>query len=371
MKSLIVAENAGFCMGVKRAVDMVIELAKKSKKQIYTYGPLIHNPQVIELLKQKGVTVVDKNKLPKKGIIVIRTHGIEPSVNKKFMEYGLTVFDATCPFVKKVQNIIQEYSGKGYKIIIIGDKGHAEVDSYLGYAKDMGVVISGTKELAEIDARGKICIVAQTTQDRKIFNEIVKKIKQKNPETKVFDTVCNATSKRQEEALKISRVADAMIVVGGKNSANTRRLVDICKSTGAATFFIEKAKDLRVEELAKYKKIGITAGASTSKNTIQEVINCINANFNAGIPEGTAFQQKVWKEIAQIPCGETKTYKEIAKAIGSPHAYRAVGQACNKNPIPIVIPCHRVVSSDGSLGGYSRGIEAKKLLLDMEKAGRK
>lgn len=275
MHKIIVAKNAGFCMGVKRAVDMVLELAKKSSGPIYTYGPLIHNPQVIKLLAKKDIKVLDKNVIPKRGTIVIRTHGVKPEIRKNFEKRGLNVYDATCPFVKKVQHIINEYSDKGYTIVIVGDKGHAEVDSYLGYSHNKGIVVSSLDDVKNANISGKVCVVAQTTQDKKIFQKIVKKIETKC-DAKVFDTICNATSKRQEETMDISRVADAMIVVGGSNSANTKRLVDICKSSGTPTYFIETAKELELGKLAKYNVIGITAGASTSKETIQEVVKLIN-----------------------------------------------------------------------------------------------
>lgn len=263
-------------MGVKRAVDMVMELLGKTNGTVYTYGPLIHNPQVTELLANKGIIIIDKNKMPKKGAVIIRTHGIEPDIRKRLSESGIKLYDATCPFVIKVQRIIEEYSKKGYTIIVIGDKGHAEVDSYLGYAGDKGIVISGVNEVDRLDIKGKVCIVAQTTQDRKRFNEIINKLKKYSLELKVFDTICSATSKRQEEALRMSHRVNAMIVVGGRNSANTLRLAEICHSTSVPTYFIERAEELNLNELVRYKTIGITAGASTSKETIKEVVDVIN-----------------------------------------------------------------------------------------------
>lgn len=297
MEKVIVAKTAGFCMGVKRAVDMTLELIKKTNGPVYTYGPLIHNPQVIELLAKKGVIVLDKNILPEEGTVIIRTHGINPDIKKRFEESGVKIFDATCPFVKNVQRIIEEYSRQGYTIIIVGDKGHAEVDSYLGYANGKGMVVSSIDEVDNIlrgqtsrDSRGqtsqnkggikgKICVVAQTTQDKKRFNEIVDGVKGLAGEVRVFDTICNATSKRQEEAIVMSKKVDAMVVVGGRNSANTLRLAELCKSTGTQTYFIEKAEELNLDELVRYKTIGITAGASTSRETIREVMDYINEKF--------------------------------------------------------------------------------------------
>lgn len=276
MKNLIVAKTAGFCMGVKRAVDMTLELINKSEGPVYTYGPLIHNPQIIELLAKKGVVVLEKTDTPKEGTIVIRTHGISPSMRKKLESCGINISDATCPFVKNVQRIIEEYSKKGYTILIVGDKGHAEVDSYMGYADNKGIVISSVDELDKQDIQGKVCVVSQTTQDKRRFNEIIDRLRNMDIELAIFDTICNATSKRQEEALEISNKVDAMIVVGGKNSANTLRLAEICKSTDTPTYFIERPEELNLGELSRYATIGITAGASTAKETIQEVVDYIN-----------------------------------------------------------------------------------------------
>lgn len=276
MEKIIIAKNAGFCMGVKRAVDMTLDLVNRSDGPVYTYGPLIHNPQVIELLAKKGVIVIDKNRVPARGTIVIRTHGIKPGMRRKLEGCGIKIYDATCPFVKNVQRIIEEYSKKGYAILIVGDKGHAEVDSYMGYADDKGIVVGSVDELDRLDIVGRVCIVSQTTQDKKIFNEIINKLKNMGVELAIFDTICNATSSRQEETLEISHKVDAMIVVGGRNSANTLRLAEISRVSNTPTYFIERAGELDLEELQRYNTIGVTAGASTSKETIQEVVDYIN-----------------------------------------------------------------------------------------------
>ena len=264
-------------MGVKRAVDMAVKLAEENPgRAIYTIGPLIHNPQVIELLAKKGVKVLDKAIPAKDSVVIIRTHGIPPETKKQFQDLGVVLHDATCPFVVKVQRIIEKYKDEDYRIIIIGDKGHAEVDSYLGYAGIKGVVISSVEEAKKIELIGDVCVVAQTTQDKKIFSEVVNIMKQKNANIKVFDTICSATNQRQKEALDLSNSVDAMIVVGGKNSANTVRLFEICQSAGTKTLFIERVGELDLKEVSNYETVGVTAGASTSNETIQEVVCRIN-----------------------------------------------------------------------------------------------
>lgn len=275
-QKIIVAKTAGFCMGVKRAVDMITEVLKKKEGKVYTYGPLIHNLQVTELLSEKGVIIIDNNRIPKEGTVVIRAHGISPRIQRQLEATRISFCDATCPFVVKVQRIISDYARKGYIIIIIGDKGHAEVESYLGYAEGKGVVVDTVNKLDSIPDGYKYCVVAQTTQDVQKFGEIVLALKGRfKAKLKVHNTICNATSRRQEEAVRLSGNVDAMIVVGGMNSANTLRLVSKCQATGTPTYFVERPTELSLGEISKYPTIGITAGASTPQKVIKEVVRYI------------------------------------------------------------------------------------------------
>jgi len=275
---IIITKNAGFCMGVKRAVDKTVEILSKEKKPIYTFGPLIHNPQVIELLSKKGAIAIEDGSIPKEGTVIIRAHGITPKIQKELDKASINIINLTCPFVIKVQKIISDCANKGYYTIIIGDKGHAEVESYLGYSKGNGMVVDVLNRIKSIPSSEKYCVVAQTTQERKVFNKIVSLLKDKLQDNLiVYDTICNATSERQKETVKIAKKTDAMIVIGGKNSANTLRLVDICKKIKKPTFFIEKPNDLDLNRICKYKSIGITAGASTPQSVIKETVEYIES----------------------------------------------------------------------------------------------
>lgn len=258
------AKTAGFCMGVKRAVDMVLDVARqRGKKQVFTYGPIIHNPQTIELLKKRGVLPVDRIDEIEEGIVVVRAHGISPQERKELERKNVEIFDATCPRVARVQSIIRKHALSGYKIIIVGDREHPEVIALLGYSSDQGTVIRNKEAVETLPLYEKVCVVAQTTQNLEEYDEIIKTIEKKFPLVEVFDTICSSTEKRQAEIRELAAEMDGIIIVGGKNSANTKRLAGISQKQGTPTFHIETADELRSIDLSKYGKIGISAGAST------------------------------------------------------------------------------------------------------------
>ncbi len=261
-------------MGVRRAMNIVLDAANEKKGKLYTYGPLVHNPQAIEMLKQKGVEILDDNSVSN-ATVVLRAHGVTPDERKKIKEAGNIICDATCPHVAKAHAIIKKEIRQGYKAIIIGDRGHAEVNGLLGYTDGNGFVVENIADIDNLPELDKACIIAQTTQDRKIFQEIIEKIKKKIPDVKIFDTICDSTNMRQKEVLELAKEVDAMVVVGGKNSANTRRLYEISLSVGIPSFHIEHEDELDNLGMEQYENIGLMAGASTPNWVINKVIDKI------------------------------------------------------------------------------------------------
>ncbi len=274
---ITIAKTAGFCMGVRRAVEIAIEEANSRKgiESINTFGPLIHNPQVLELLEDKNIKCIEQ--IPEKGsgTIIIRAHGVPPVTKKKLKNAGFRVLDATCPRVVKVQAIIKKHASTGFKVIIAGDHHHAEVIGLLGYAEDHGVVINSMEEFDALPSYEKAIVVAQTTQNTKFYKELEKKIIDKFPNYKFFNTICDSTEKRQEEIKNISAKVDAIVVVGGKNSGNTKRLKEVALQQGTKAFHIESEKELDTDYIASLDKIGITAGASTPNWIISQVYNSV------------------------------------------------------------------------------------------------
>ncbi len=268
------AKTAGFCMGVRRAMNIVLDAASKKEGKLYTYGPLVHNPQAIEMLRQKGVEIIE-NETVSNATVILRAHGVAPEERKRLKETGNLICDATCPHVARAHSIIKKGINKGYNAIIIGDKGHAEVNGLLGFAGDRGYVVENTNDVDKLPDLENAYVVAQTTQDRKTYEEIIDKIKKKVPNTEIFDTICDSTNMRQKEALELAEEVDAMVVIGGKNSANTKRLYEISLSTGTPSFHIEAEDELDSLGLEQYENIGVMAGASTPNWVINKVIDRI------------------------------------------------------------------------------------------------
>ncbi|MGM0607522.1 MAG: 4-hydroxy-3-methylbut-2-enyl diphosphate reductase [Candidatus Muiribacteriota bacterium] len=285
MKRIIkIADKAGFCFGVERAEKIAFDTLNKFKKNIYTLGPLIHNPLVVKALEEKGIYEVSEDiiKNTEKGsTLIIRSHGIEKDLKEKLTDKGYNVVDATCPFVKKAKEVGQDYYDRGYKVIILGDKNHPEVKGIHSYTDYKGIIIKNEIHLKEIlpDINGKIGIIAQTTQNKETFEKCVNLLKKDNREFTYYYTICSATQLRQESAISLAGESDCMIVVGGYNSANTKRLVEICKQICKNVIWIEKAEELNFNTLKKYKKIGITAGASTPIWSIKKTYDRIKLKF--------------------------------------------------------------------------------------------
>ena len=270
-----VAKSAGFCFGVKRAVDMVYEEAKKNTK-VYTLGPIIHNEQVVQDLESKGVQVlhsIEELKEEKDAVVIIRSHGITKQMQDALEKKEISIVDATCPFVKKIHNIVHEKWNEGYEIIVVGSAKHPEVQGICGWCDNCCSVIETLEEAQKYTQKEpkKICIVAQTTFNYKKFDKMVEIIAKKRYDIVVVNTICNATNERQVEARKIAAESDAMIVIGGRNSSNTQKLYEICKEECKHTYYIQQLEDLDLEKLQTCRNVGITAGASTPNNIIEEV----------------------------------------------------------------------------------------------------
>lgn len=271
------ARSAGFCFGVKRAVDKVYEQAGVLDKTVYTYGPIIHNEEVVKDLEAKGVVVINsKEELERlrHGCVVIRSHGARKEIYDIIRKKGLQLVDATCPFVKKIHKIVERESRAGVQIVIIGNAKHPEVEGIEGWSVSDVIVIENEAEAEQfqVNPKKKVCIVSQTTFNYNKFNKLVEIISKKGYDILVLNTICNATAERQTEAKAIAGEADAMIVIGGKQSSNTQKLFEICKKECENTYYIQTLEDLDVEKLHSMGCVGITAGASTPNILIEEVL---------------------------------------------------------------------------------------------------
>jgi 4-hydroxy-3-methylbut-2-enyl diphosphate reductase len=267
---ILVAKMAGFCFGVKRAIDIAFQVAEEKREGVYTLGPIIHNPQVVEMLKEKGIIPVDDIKTKREiKALIIRTHGIPLHLLNELSSMGCEIIDATCPFVKKAQCYAKLLKEEDYQVVILGEKDHPEVKGLMSYSGDDVIVVDGKTPLPRL--KKKVGIVVQTTQPLEALKKVLSDAIEHAEEIKVYNTICNSTALRLKETEKMAREVDVMFVVGGKNSANTTQLARLCSSLSVPTYHIETSSEIKEEWLNGAKKVGITAGASTPDWIIKEV----------------------------------------------------------------------------------------------------
>lgn len=271
-----VAKHAGICYGVERALKLAAGAAE-SGSPVHTLGPLIHNPQAVSALKQRGVEVASSLTEVPTGTLVIRTHGVEPATIELARASGLDVIDATCPHVSKAHEAAEELRRGGYVVVIVGEADHPEVEGIMAHAGGEAIVVSSAEELPERLGSRRIGIVVQTTQSLRRLDEVVEAILPRASEVRVFNTICSATSKRQRAAEELAATVDVMIVVGGHNSGNTTRLVEICSAVNSRVHHVETPDELDSAWFDAAESVGVTAGASTPDEQMQAVIRAIEA----------------------------------------------------------------------------------------------
>uniref|UniRef100_A0A7C3NDT3 4-hydroxy-3-methylbut-2-enyl diphosphate reductase n=1 Tax=candidate division WOR-3 bacterium TaxID=2052148 RepID=A0A7C3NDT3_UNCW3 len=275
---IVVAKNSGFCFGVKRAMKIIDDLEKFSKeKPLYTLGPIIHNPQVVDSLEEKGIFPLEDVSKVKKGSLILRTHGVEKKLLDKIKRKNIKYIDATCPFVANAHNYVKKLFKEGYLVVIFGEKDHPEILAINSQIDNKGIVVEKKEDVKKIFnlKDRKIGVISQTTQSLEKFKEIVCELMDNFKEIYVVNTICNATSLRQNSAVEVAKKVDLMLVIGGKNSGNTKRLFQICYALNKNTFHIETYKEIESfkEKVLKSKSVGLVAGASTPDWIIDEVVN--------------------------------------------------------------------------------------------------
>lgn len=273
------AKTAGFCWGVERALDIALDTANEAQGPVFTHGPLIHNPQTVELLREKNVHVSDPAGSPANGgLLVIRAHGISPQVRERLRGSGAAIRDATCPLVAKVHGIIRKHSRQGAFTVIIGERGHPEVEGHTGYAEAGSCLVTCLEDVEKLPpVGGEVVVVAQTTINMGEWGHVVDALQAKYPQARMFNTICDATEVRQEEVRRLAPGVDLMVVVGGRNSGNTNRLAEVAREAGAESVLIETEREIDPAFIQRFKRIGVTAGASTPDWMIRRVVNRIEA----------------------------------------------------------------------------------------------
>ncbi len=303
--TILLARTAGFCFGVNNAINIVYNLLEDGSKDIATLGPIIHNEQMIDELRQKGVKIIsDVSQIPENSKIIIRAHGVTPDIYKDLEHRNIELVDSTCPYVKKIHNLVSLMYSDGYTIVVAGDKKHPEVIGINGWCENTAYIANEPEDVEDFpQIDGPCCLVAQTTITKEKFEKIYTKLKEKCKIIKKFDTICNATITRQTEAEEIARKSDVMLVVGSKKSSNTQKLFDICKKHCENTYYIETYGDLPPINIKEVKTLGITAGASTPERIIKEVIEKMD-ELNKQENE-LSFQEAFESSLITLRSGET------------------------------------------------------------------
>jgi len=275
-----IASTAGFCFGVRRAINLAEETAK-GKNKIYTFGPLIHNPQEVERLDRRGIKAVESVSRLKNVTLILRTHGIPARLRQKLKSGGLHLVDATCPFVKRAQDIVWKLAKKKRQVLIVGDKTHPEVVALVSYAGDNFNVVEKKSDIKKLVLSDHVGVVSQTTQTPENFNDIIECVRLKRPGAEIYNTICRATIDRQADAQRLAKKVDVMVVVGGKNSGNTRRLFEICRRYTRA-YAVETADEIRSRWFKNVKSCGVTAGASTPDWIIRDIKSKVESIATCG-----------------------------------------------------------------------------------------
>lgn len=267
-----VAKTAGFCFGVKRAIEMAEKALAENKAEVFSLGPIIHNPQTIELLGRKGLKIAKKpEEILAGSIFIIRSHGIAPEVIKKIRAKKAIILDATCPFVERAQKTAEKFYLEKKTVVIYGDPKHAEVIGISGYAKNKAIIVQNEEKARKLGKLGSVGILSQTTQKPELFRSIVSILAKKNRNVEMINTICLDSSNKKEEVKKLAKSVDVMVIIGGKNSNNTKKLAEISLAFGTATYHIETAKEIKKAWFKNNETVGISAGASTPLHLIEEV----------------------------------------------------------------------------------------------------
>ena len=276
---IIVAEHSGFCFGVKRAVKKAEDALENNKEIIFSYGPLIHNQQLVLDLENRGLKKVKEMKMAENSKMVIRSHGITKLEIEDMKDINIDIIDGTCPYVKSVHKRVEEYSNKGYNIVIIGDKDHAEVVGINGWCDNSAFIINNMEDIKKLPELDNVCLVSQTTNTYEKFYELSQEIKNKVPVVEIFNTICSATTNRQNATMELAKKVDAMVVIGGYNSSNTLKLKELSEKFCNNVFHIETINNLSLQKISEFNTIGVTAGASTPDWILKEAVYKMD-NFN-------------------------------------------------------------------------------------------
>jgi len=280
---IIIAKDSGLCYGVKRAIQIAKETLSKEKGKVFTLGDLIHNPQVISDLEQQGIRSREDMDELTEGTVIIRSHGVSPDIYKKIEEKNIKIVDATCPIVKRIQRLVEALAEEEEEIVIVGNKKHPESRGLIGYSQEKGIIVESEEQAQKMPKKKRRAVLVQSTQDMNLFQKVAAALIERTEEIKVFNTICQSTQTRQKSTSELASRVDTLFIIGGKNSSNTNKLYQISKRVLPNTHFIVNSAQITSEMLKGAKKIGLSGGASTPPEAIEEAVARIKSNFERQI----------------------------------------------------------------------------------------
>ncbi|MGB9907155.1 MAG: 4-hydroxy-3-methylbut-2-enyl diphosphate reductase [Candidatus Saccharicenans sp.] len=277
---IIVARNSGFCYGVRRALQLARQTGKKAHRRIFSWGEIIHNPEVIQELEKEGIQVATSlSQLQAGDTVIIRSHGVSPAIFRALKRKKVKLVDATCPIVKKIQQLVDRLGRQAGEIIIVGNKNHPEIQGLLGYSRRKALVVESEEQARALPFKKKRAVLAQSTQDGHLFSQVVAVLVEKTAELQVFNTICQSTRVRQVATARLAREVEALLIIGGKNSSNTNKLYQISRRLLPRTYFIESPEEITPDMLQGVNKIGLSGGASTPPEVIKKTVAAISHSF--------------------------------------------------------------------------------------------
>jgi 4-hydroxy-3-methylbut-2-en-1-yl diphosphate reductase len=276
---IIIAKNSGLCYGVKRALQLAKKTRRRSPGRVFTWGELIHNPRVIADLEKQGLQTAEDLESIRQGTVIIRSHGVAPEIYKILKKKKTEIIDATCPIVKKIQELVKRLARENGEIIIVGNREHPEIKGLVGYSEGKGKIIENEAQARVLPRKKTRAVLAQSTQDRYLFGQVVAALMEKTGELKVYNTICQSTQTRQKSTSELASRVDVLFIVGGKNSSNSNKLFQISKRILPRTYFIETARQITPRLLKGAQKIGISGGASTPPEAIEEAVAKIRNSY--------------------------------------------------------------------------------------------
>jgi len=277
LEKVILAKPRGFCAGVERAIEVVEQALERFQGPVYVRKEIVHNPHVVNALRQKGAVFVEElTDVPSGATTIFSAHGVSPAVHEAAQARSLKVIDATCPLVTKVHVEAKRFAQNGYTLLLIGHAGHEEVAGTMGEVPEAIQLVQTVEEARTVRVANpeKVAVITQTTLSVDDTKAIVDALKARFPKLVApsKDDICYATQNRQNAVKAIAKEAQVILVIGAKNSSNSIRLTEVAEDAGRRAYLINDAREINPAWFDGVRCVGVTSGASAPEHLVQEVV---------------------------------------------------------------------------------------------------